>query len=147
LINDAGAVEPLVEVLSNRERGWGGHFSGLRLEAAIALGELGDTRAIQPLISAFTDDKKLYGITEGKVEYICVRAAEALGLIGGAEAVEALISALSHKNKEMREEAARALGRIGDYRGEEPLQRALSDKEHSVREVAQEALVQIHGRP
>ena len=55
-----------------------------REAAAKALGELGDTRAVPPLVDALDDS----------VAAVCVAAATALGEIGDRQAVEPLLSAL-----------------------------------------------------
>jgi HEAT repeat protein len=102
-------------------------------EAAGALGEIGDARAVEPLIAALKD--KNSGIRYG--------AAGALGEIGDARAVEPLIAALKDKHPVVRETAAEALGEIGDARAVEPLIAALKDKGPGVLEKAAEALGEI----
>jgi HEAT repeat protein len=89
--------------------------------AAEALGEIGDARAVEPLIVA---------LKEG---YTDVRrgAAEALCKIG-APAVEPLIAALKGTNGTVRRDAAESLGKIGDTRAVEPLIAALKDTEKNM---------------
>jgi hypothetical protein len=53
----AAAVEPLIKCLGVRRT----EFADLRVAAARALKEIGDERAIQPLIDAATDTGWLYG--------------------------------------------------------------------------------------
>ena len=107
----------------------------VRWKAAGALGNMGDTRAVEPLIQTLKDD-------------VDVRwaAALALGKIGDAKAVEPLIQALKDESSSVREIAAGALGNIGDVRAVEPLIQTLKDDVHDVRHVAAEALVKI-GKP
>ena len=71
-------------------------------KAAEALGEIGDARAVEPLILALKD------------EYWEVRrrAAEALGEIGDARAVEPLKKALNDESRGVREAARDALEKI-----------------------------------
>ena len=64
---------------------------GVRVSAARALGEIGDKRAVEPLIETL------------KNEYFSEYAAEALGKIGDARAVEPLIMALRFVNWEYEE--------------------------------------------
>lgn len=87
----------------------------VREKAASALGQIGDVRAIEPLITALNDGEW----------YVRGAAAEALGRIRDTRAVEPLIAAL--KDKEIRMAATDALGRIGDARAVEPLIAVLKD--------------------
>ena len=107
-----------------------------RWRAADALGELGDSRAVQPLIEALEDG------------YVDVRwkAAKALGLIDGREPVLPLIRSLEDDSPWVRMGAAWALGKIGDPRAVEPLIRLLDDTKPRVRRMAAWALGRI-GNP
>ncbi|RMD59060.1 MAG: NACHT domain-containing protein, partial [Nitrospirae bacterium] len=78
----------------------------VRKRAAEALGKIGDTRAVEPLIEALGDDD--WRVRE--------RAAEALVKIGDAKAVDALIKALGDDDSWLRWSAAYALVKIGDTR-------------------------------
>lgn len=120
------AVGPLIEAL--RDEYW-----HTREMAAIALGEIGDPRAVGPLIQA---------VREG-----CVRsgAATALGQIGGA-AVEPLIRALKDEDVGVRLIAASALGDTRDARAAEPLNQALKDEDGNVRRAARESLGKIRSK-
>jgi HEAT repeat protein len=93
------------------------------------LGNIGDKRAVQPLVTALQD----------KLDYYCEArepAAEALGSIGDEQAVEPLIAILRSQDvKKLRPVAAKALGKIGDRRAVEPLITALTD-DCCVREAA-----------
>ncbi len=90
--------------------------------AARVLGEIGDPRAVEPLISALKD----------KVWVVRGLAAEALGKLGDSRAVEPLINALKDEDLDVRGAAAEALGKLGDSRAVEPLISALKDKESYV---------------
>ena len=105
----------------------------VRRYAALALGNIGDKRAVKPLITALVDED---WVVRGG-------AALALGDIGDKRAVEPLITALVDEDWLVRENAADALGKIGDKRAVEPLITALGDGEASVRWYAAEALGQI----
>ncbi|HII06056.1 MAG TPA: hypothetical protein HA349_01690 [Methanotrichaceae archaeon] len=84
----------------------------VRWKAAEALGEIGDSRAFDPLIESLKDDEDSR-VRKG--------AAWALGLIGDPKAVDPLIEALQDDYGSARAGAAEALGRIGDPRAVEPL--------------------------
>ena len=71
----------------------------VRRGAAEALGKLGDTRAVEPLIEALGDGS----------EYVRNSAAGALGKLGDTRAVEPLIEALEDEYGKIRRAAAEAL--------------------------------------
>ena len=83
--------------------------------AAQALGEIGDPRAVEPLINALNDRD---WIVRGA-------SAEALGKIGDPRAVEPLIRALDDDEWSSRNKVIEALGNIQDIRVVKPLIRAL----------------------
>ena len=87
----------------------------MRKDAAQSLGEIGDPRAVQPLIVAL------------KERFVGTVSATALGKIGDPRAVAPLISVLEDKDPEFRVAAAQALGRIRDPRVVDPLIYALQD--------------------
>jgi HEAT repeat protein len=94
--------------------------SDVRESAAEALGAIGDSRAVEPLIKALNDADS--DVRES--------AAVGLGKIGDSRAVEPLIRAFGDGSREVRRVggvAAYALGKIGDSRAVEPLIRALGD--------------------
>ena len=105
----------------------------LQYEAAEALGNLGDEKAIGPLITALKRD-----------EFSGVRwkAAEALSKIGNP-AVEPLIATLQYPDDDVRWKAAIALGEIGNPDAIEPLIQLLSDDDRFVRSRAAHALSMI----
>lgn len=102
----------------------------VQYDAAEALGDLGDDRAVGPLISALKN-----------VELSGVRwkAAEALSKIG-ASAVDPLIGALQHSDDDVRWKSAIALGEIGDQRAIGPLISLLCDHDRFVKSRAAYAL-------
>jgi HEAT repeat protein len=78
----------------------------LRADAAKALGEIGDPKAVDPLIDALGDK-------DSNVRYA---AAMALGKINDEGAVEELTRvAQNGKNPNVQEAAAKALGKIQAY--------------------------------
>jgi hypothetical protein len=96
-----------------------------RAEASKALGEVKDTRAVDPLIAALKD----------KDSNVRWRAAEALGKIKDPRAVEALIDALKDKDLIVRISAAESLGEIKDGRAAKPLVALLRDKQTQLRAI------------
>ncbi|MBI5725443.1 MAG: HEAT repeat domain-containing protein [Planctomycetes bacterium] len=78
---DARSVEPLIKVLLNDK------LEEIRTEAAIVLGKLGDSRAVEPLAAAMLHDP-------GSIGDVRVEAARALGKIRDSKAIDALIQVL-----------------------------------------------------
>jgi HEAT repeat protein len=113
--------------------------------AAETLRKIGDTRAVEPLITAFWGAGWGYTSDDWPVGTIQI-AAKALGEIGDARAVEVLIEALGKSGSfanEYRVAAADALGKIGNVRVVEPLIELLGDEEGNVRSSAAIALGSI----
>jgi hypothetical protein len=77
-------------------------FCPIRWETIDALGEIGDTRAVEWLIKALMD----------KEEVTRKHAAKALGNIGDARAIEPLIQGLKDEDKNVRKAAEEALKKI-----------------------------------
>jgi bilin biosynthesis protein len=116
------AVYPLIGALNDGD--W-----RVREEAARALGEIGDVRAVSPLINLFKDDK------------IRVQLWATDALIGlGADIVDPLVSALGDPDRRVRMGSIVALGEIKDMKAIGPLRECLKDKDLGVCEAAQEAL-------
>ena len=88
-----------------------------RTDAAWALGQIGDPRAVEPLISTLRRGPSSARQT----------AALALGQIGDPRAVEPLVHALDHDNELVRQAAAQALGKLGHPRAVEPGMGVLKD--------------------
>jgi len=120
--NPEVSIEQLIEALGDED-------SNVREKTAMALGQIGDARAVEPLIEVLWDKD------------ISVRwcAAAALGIIGDSRAIEPLIKALGDKNDIVRKNAANALGIIGEP-ATEALFKALEDKNRDVRINAAKAL-------
>jgi len=151
-----GDVEGLIEALEHRD--W-----RIRWDAAVALWEIGDARAVEPLIQAmkdvyfvesnFQDEKR---IRIAGVDPYLAYVGQGIVCIGwialpalvkiGEPAVGPLIQALGDEIEFVRVLAARALGEIGDARAVEPLTKSLKDKERDVRGAAKEALERLKGR-
>ncbi len=127
------AIFVLVAALKSRDE-------RIRRYATGALGELADSRAVEPLLSRLHD-------SEDSIRMLC---AESLGMIGDARAVEPLIAALKDRVSDVRSLAAEALGKIGDPRAVKELETlhkiARKDKDWATARAAQDALAQITGR-
>ena len=123
-IGGSEAVGPLIELLSTNERasglfggaGTGGPVAGC---AARALGELGDLRAVKPLIGALSDPSPP----------VRARAALALGHIGDSRSVRPLMVALGDAEASVRANAALALGLLGDRQAVPGLVAVMADME------------------
>jgi HEAT repeat protein len=104
-----------------------------RVKAAEALGDLGDIRAVPPLIEALHDP------------YVDVQwlAAQALGKIKDPRAVDPLILLLSAEDKWARLGAVIGLEGIGDRRAIVPIIKMLNDKDKRVRAESARALGMI----
>ncbi|MFB0544858.1 MAG: HEAT repeat domain-containing protein, partial [Asgard group archaeon] len=157
------AVEPLIKALKNKS--W-----KIRDKAAEILGEIGDARAIEPLIQALEDTMKDEDVDYG-LDIWEVPTAKALTEIGepaveplikalkdrgtiywvvekilidiGEPTVEHLIKALKDEDWSVRRSLARILGTIGDKRAVNPLIRALRDNHEDVRQEAAWALGEL----
>lgn len=98
-------VAPLCESLANTRD------ARLRWRAAEVLGEIGDRRAVEPLIQAIKD----------KDPDVRAAAARALGKIRDSKAVEPLIAALEDDEPRVQVAAALALGEFDDTSSVAPL--------------------------
>jgi HEAT repeat protein len=150
-------VEGLIKCLQYRE--W-----GVRRDAVLALGAMGDVRAVRPLLATLNKDWSVevqtravealgrikdpravpFLITglESIIPTIKRKAAEALVELGAAS-VQALCVALQDLNSQVQEESAWALGEIRDRRAAPYLIAALADEKWEVRRGAAEALQKI----
>jgi hypothetical protein len=95
-----------------------------RWKAAWALGHVGDSRAVEPLIEALNFSR---GFVVGESEFtLNMVSAWALGRIGDFRAVDPLVQALDNQCTDFAWIAAWALGEIGDSRAIQPLVKALN---------------------
>ena len=98
-------VKPLLTVLLEDDS------QSMRAAAARALGEIGDDRAVGPLIACVNNIRV--------PEIVRMASAEALGMIGDATAMRPLRIALLDHDAEVRNTAKRALDQI-NVRLEQP---------------------------
>jgi HEAT repeat protein len=122
-------IQGLILALKNKD-------PKVQYDAAEALGDLRDNRAVEPLAAALKSH-----------EFSGVRwkAAEALAKLG-PPSVDALVGALRHEDDDVRWKAAVALGEIGDPRAIDPLISLLCDEDRFVKSHAALALGTI-GEP
>ncbi|MBI2950355.1 MAG: HEAT repeat domain-containing protein [Verrucomicrobia bacterium] len=119
------AVPAVIETLK-------GDDERLRRTSATVLGQVGGTRALEPLFAALADPN-------GSVQEA---AASALGEIGDPRALAPLIHALQRGDDKARNAVSAALVRIGNTIIE-PLVQALKSKDASIRETAAAVLVRV----
>jgi HEAT repeat protein len=114
-VNDLKAVEVLIELTKY-------NLASVRSAASKALGNIGDKRAIQPLIALLADaDWQVYE-----------NAQESLGKLG-QPAIEPLLVKLQDKDEKIRQRAATALANIGEI-AVTPLSQLLQSSDWQVRE-------------
>jgi len=133
LLNSALKVLRLsnVDIHSTLIEFLGGPDADLRIQAALALGEQKDARAIAPLMDALRDEN-------ANVVY---HAIEALGKLGAQEAVEALLGIAESKDFFLAFPAVEALGAIGNPRVAPRLVPFLQDE--MLRDAAASALARV----
>jgi len=148
---DARAVESLIKVLEDPRRPKGyselpspeaqtgqaktfaerlRSLHNLRAHAALALGQIGDPRAVPALRAALSDADLI----------VRIESAAGLGRLKARGAVAGLSQALQDPDARVRQTAAVALGHQGDPAGRSPLRQALDDKDGNVRGQAALAL-------
>ncbi len=141
LARPPSAMEPLIKALQ---------ISGIRRHVAKALGVIGDTRAVEPMIQILREQgsgqvyNKSTGVLLSDSISLAPSVVEGLALIG-EPAVEPLIQALKKERGGARVGAAEALGEIGDGRAVEPLIQILQDTGSGARERTINALGTIGG--
>jgi HEAT repeat protein len=122
--------------------------AGVRGAAAVALGEIGDSSAVVPLISALhhsIEGSKRSGHGENN-EFVLRSAVRALGQIRDRVAVSTLAGILTDKRSasDVKREAAFALGRIGDPSALDALDLAESSSDPYLSQIASEAKKRIN---
>ncbi len=115
-----GAVKKLIKLLAKDE------VPEIRLTAAIALGQIGDRKAANPLLKALKDENS----------NVRSAAEEALHQIGGGPVDRNVVEALEDDNPKVRLEAVRQLGKGGDPSVVPSLVNMLADDEYGVRQNA-----------
>jgi HEAT repeat protein len=140
------AVENLITLLASDKE------PGVRGAAAVALGEIGDARAVNALSAALGRRVSASGILSRATfrkseenDFVRRAAAVALGEIKSRDGVPALLAALTNERAgdDVRRESARALGLIGDPSASPALRAALTARDPYLSQIAAEALHRI----
>jgi hypothetical protein len=118
-----GAVESLIAATGDPR-------AAVRRRAVESLGEIGDDRAVEPLLARLRDESD---------PGVRTAAARALGRMPDG-AIGPLVSMLKDDSPELRRTAAEALGSTGNWRAVEPLIGALKGERVSVRSSVRDAL-------
>jgi HEAT repeat protein len=100
LIGDKTACDPIYKLMMNEMKGW------LQWAQAVALGKLGDERALELLVNGLIN-RSLPASDRTEAAYL-------LGELGSPRAIQPLQWALSDKNGLVRVRSAEALSKIGD---------------------------------
>lgn len=147
------AVEPLIKALGD----W-----SVRWDAARTLAEIGDTKAVEPLVKLLEDENKYLRETvfraldklgwkpvsqKNKIKLNIINQKWDELVKAGKPAVEPLIKVLGDRDNSVRFFAARALGNIGDTKAVEPLIKTLQDQSLVVRKAAALALEKLNYKP
>jgi HEAT repeat protein len=139
------ATVPLIAALEDRS-------AGVRGAAAVALGQIGDERAVPALIEilsrrirAQSSISRLLRQRTEENEFVRRSALRALGQIGDRAAVTALIVILNNEESgdDLRREAARSLDRIGDPAAIPALRSVVSARDPYLARIAFEALQRL----
>jgi len=143
-------IAGLVKAVGYKKSIVGSMLSGRDSEsfaAAKALGEIGDARAVEPLIALLGDENSSVQDSSVQDSTVQMNAAVALRLLRDARAVEPLIAAITDKGRVYnRGIFFIALGAIGGARADEVFTAALKDEDSSVREDAAHALEMLTRR-
>jgi len=128
-------VNPLIAVLNDPS-------PNIRAFAVVALGNIKDSRAVEPLIAVLKQPNVAVNGVQSDAFTIMPehgpqirfedsglrgRAINSLGQIKDPRAVDSLVAALTDQNANVRENAGGALGEIKDTRAVEPLIAAIKD--------------------
>ncbi|NPV14554.1 HEAT repeat domain-containing protein [candidate division WOR-3 bacterium] len=133
----------------------------VRFEAGLALGNIGDPQAIEPLFDAIQKEPQediamaftkalsdlgskaldhLIILTSAPRRLVRMTACRALGRIGSNKAVDPLIPRLNDPDPQVRKAAISALRRIGDPKGMDAIARKLASPDYTDQEAAEQAL-------
>ncbi|MEN3039247.1 MAG: HEAT repeat domain-containing protein, partial [Candidatus Kryptonium sp.] len=115
--------------------------SGVRIDAAIVLGMIGDARAVDALVSALRDENS--DVQKFALEALEKISSDWFRSDEAKRQVPDFIVALKSENIRVRVDAAKVLGKISDIRAMGALISALRDEDGDVRKSALEALEKI----
>ncbi|MBA3065411.1 HEAT repeat domain-containing protein [bacterium] len=121
------AVPDLIELLNDKS-------AGVRINAAVSLSNIGDERAVEPLLKVLKNDK---------IRGVRVMAAQSLGRFGDKRAASALKKLAEDKDPEMRRMAYGAMGKSEGGGEAAQLIEALKDAHWQVRQTAVDSLMEL----
>lgn len=125
-ITSPSVVRSLINALNHHEK-------NIREEAAMVLGRIGTSEALEALLPALRDRDRI----------VREEAAEALMRASDPQTIDALIPALRDRDPIVRADAAQALGRIGSPQALEALTHGIHDEDSQVKKYVAEALGEI----
>lgn len=111
--------------------------TNMQLRVIELLGEMGDKRAINPLIN-FLDEKNNI--------FIRIATIKSLGRFDNEKVIDSLLFVLTDKSYMLRIVVVEVLGEVGDVRTKEILKESLNDESYMVREAAKESIEKIEYR-
>jgi HEAT repeat protein len=126
--------------------------AGVRGAAAVALGQIGDKRAVADLIETLSRKQRAGGFLNrvrrrrvNENEFVRRSVARSLGMIGDRSAVPVLIEVVGDERTEtdVRREAARALGTLGDPQAIPALRGLEKSPDALLSRIAFESLAQL----
>lgn len=127
--------------------------AGVRGAAAVALGQIGDKRAVAELIETLSRQRRAGGFLNrvrrrrtNENEFVRRSVARSLGMIGDRSAVPVLIEVVGDEQSEtdVRREAARALGTLGDPQAIPALRGLEKSSDALLSRIAFESLAQLN---
>lgn len=127
-LKERGDIDGVLKALGHKE-------SDIRLQAVRVLGELGNPRAVEPLMASLEDSDRA----------VRAEAVRALQRLADPRAVEPLLAALEDSYNDVRAEAARALQQLADPRAIDPLLALMGRERGYVRMFAMRALGDLAG--
>ena len=139
LSKSRNATDTLIKLLLNDKE------DGVRAAAAVALGDIGDERAVVALAGVLAPTLGQAQKKREKNVFVLRSAAKSLGQIKSRAGVPALVSALSNEKfeEDVRREAAYSLGLIGDVSAVPALRAAANSGDPYLSQVSVQSLKKI----
>lgn len=137
-------IEALIDALMN------GRLEE-RCSAALELGELGEKRAIEPLIASLKEESEIIRVNAAqalhwivnsgeRIDAFIEKTVESLGNLGDQRAIEALVDGLKDEFFQVRQESAMGLAYVAEVYAVDALIEALKDENEEVRRAASRSL-------
>lgn len=126
-LNPKGAENYLVDLLQNNEEPW------VQALAAESLGEVGQTQAVTPLLTAFASNDP----------NVQSSAASSLARIGDARGIDQLLQAIKNSTSESQQTIVHAMAFSGNLNTKIALSQAIAQKQVPQEAVSNEILLQL----